>query len=124
MRLVFCALLCSVFANPALGQIIGNCTLHELADTAGDCLACPPGGSGYANCTIQETTYDSWCAGACLYNRICVADEHENVPVYIEYVCMSACGDSGEPECSLPEIPVEILYSWMPSGCVCQPPET
>ncbi len=99
-------------------QVIGNCALHEIQSGAGSCFSCPPGEDGEIEfCTHMEISYDSWCAGVCLYHRDCVVSATSNMPVYWEYACSNDCeGDN----CSLIEPPITVIYDEMPSGCECE----
>lgn len=114
----------AVAVGATFAQQIGNCQLHELTDQAGNCTTCPPGGSGYENCTIEESTYDAYCAGMCLLHRVCVFSATENLPVYIKYYCVSDCSNQEFPECSREANPRVVLYDDMPTGCECEPIDT
>ncbi len=64
----------------------------------------------------MEITYDSWCAGACLFPGTCTVIAEVNTAVFIGKNCDNCC----ESDCCEPETePYEVIYAWMPSACEC-----
>lgn len=122
--LLLIALIAVTLVPTASGQLVGRCTLQELAETVGSCAVCPPGGQGYGNCTLKEVTYDAWCEGMCLLNRVCATSETQDLPVYILYECISTCDHPSNPQCEENPVPVQVLYANVPAGCQCTRPET
>jgi|GEM_PF-6745168 len=119
MRFLVSALFVILLSQTASAQLIGQCSLSQLAEKAGDCTQCPPGGQGYANCTVEESTYDASCVGICLLNRTCVPTATENLPVYILYMCIDDCDDPLFPSCAKSPSPVQVLDDDVPIACGC-----